>query len=378
KTTLSLALKELFGFAHIQNDNITQKNTATKFYNTIIDEFKEHDVVIADKNNHLAMHREGLTSAINAKYPNTCFIALYWVHDNHSISDIFATTSGRVHARGDNHQSLHPTEDDVDPIIQKFLNEFVAYDPLSNPGDEAIHEIIELDPLDDEFTMLRKTISQLCPLIGVPSPSESEMRKALDNTKKYRPTVRKVFKSKSKGKPRYFGVHLDGDVCTLLTQYLAKYEATVDEVTQKRFQQLIAGKRVPNQHHITLVHSFDIVHLEGEERRVGQAVWDKYSDEMEGGKEGRRVTVRFRSLVSTKRLMTLEVEEIVPAEASTPNKILHVTVGTMLDEIKAMESNVVLERLLRDGGQVPPEHGEVKRVVFEEQLEIGGMVKSFY
>lgn len=323
------------------------------------------------------MHRDGLTSTISAKYPNTCFIALYWVHDKHPISEIFAVTSARVHARGDNHQSLRPSDDDVDPIIQKFLNEFVAYDPLSNPGDEAINEIIELDPLDDEFTTLKKTISRLGPLIGVPSPSESKMQKALDNAKEYRPMIRKVIKSKGKSKPKYFGVYLDGDVRTLLTRYLAEHKATVDELTQKRFRQFIAGKRVPNQHHITLLHSFDIVHLEGEERRVLQAMWDKYSDDMEGGKEGQRVTVRFRSLVSTERLMTLEVEEIVPAEASTPNRILHVTVGTMLDEIKAIESNIVLESL-RDGGQVPPEHGEVRRVVFEDHVELGGMMKAFY
>lgn len=49
KTAVSVALKDLFGFGHVQSDDIRAKKPAPLFLKTVADELKTHDVVIADK-----------------------------------------------------------------------------------------------------------------------------------------------------------------------------------------------------------------------------------------------------------------------------------------------------------------------------------------
>lgn len=72
KTTLAKILRYVcpFSFCHIQSDNMPRKDTAKHFVNHVIDGFDRHQVVFADRNNHLRMHRERLTQAFLAKYPN--------------------------------------------------------------------------------------------------------------------------------------------------------------------------------------------------------------------------------------------------------------------------------------------------------------------
>jgi tRNA ligase len=49
KTLVGLALTKLFGFAHTQSDNVTQKKTAGPFLNNIMDLLVKSDVVFADR-----------------------------------------------------------------------------------------------------------------------------------------------------------------------------------------------------------------------------------------------------------------------------------------------------------------------------------------
>lgn len=49
KTAVSVALKHLFGFGHVQSDDIQAKKPAPLFLKNVADELKTHDVVIADK-----------------------------------------------------------------------------------------------------------------------------------------------------------------------------------------------------------------------------------------------------------------------------------------------------------------------------------------
>ena len=49
KTTIAVALKKLFGFGHVQSDDIRAKKPAPVFIRKVFDELKTHDVVIADK-----------------------------------------------------------------------------------------------------------------------------------------------------------------------------------------------------------------------------------------------------------------------------------------------------------------------------------------
>ena len=49
KTTVAVALCYLFGFGHVQSDDIKQKKAAPVFLKNVASALKEHDVVIADK-----------------------------------------------------------------------------------------------------------------------------------------------------------------------------------------------------------------------------------------------------------------------------------------------------------------------------------------
>ena len=49
KTSLAVALKHLFGFGHVQSDDIHAKKPAPIFIKRVVEELNKHDVVIADK-----------------------------------------------------------------------------------------------------------------------------------------------------------------------------------------------------------------------------------------------------------------------------------------------------------------------------------------
>ena len=49
KTTIAVALAYLFGFAHVQSDDIQAKKPAPIFIRNVVNALKKHDVVIADK-----------------------------------------------------------------------------------------------------------------------------------------------------------------------------------------------------------------------------------------------------------------------------------------------------------------------------------------
>src|SRR5262249_8690591 len=51
KTTIALALTHLFGWGHIQNDNITGPKRPPRFTKALLDELDEHPAAFADRNN---------------------------------------------------------------------------------------------------------------------------------------------------------------------------------------------------------------------------------------------------------------------------------------------------------------------------------------
>ena len=49
KTSVAVGLQHLFGFGHVQSDDITSKKAAPIFIKHVTQALKKHDVVIADK-----------------------------------------------------------------------------------------------------------------------------------------------------------------------------------------------------------------------------------------------------------------------------------------------------------------------------------------
>ncbi|ORX70225.1 hypothetical protein DL89DRAFT_223484, partial [Linderina pennispora] len=183
KTTVSLALSRLFGFGHVQNDNITaKKNARGAFHRAILNEFDSHDFVVADRNNHMPVLRQSLTEAIREELPNCRIVAMQWSHEDAPADRILQNTSNRVIARGEGHQSLTPKgTPQFRSIMRNFVREFRPIDADSE-ADGLIEHVIELDPMADSSTNLRAVIDTMCEMFPemLQRPSEDEIDAALN------------------------------------------------------------------------------------------------------------------------------------------------------------------------------------------------------
>ncbi|KAJ1727292.1 trna ligase [Coemansia biformis] len=215
KTTVSLALASLFGFGHVQNDNITvKKNPRGAFHRAVMHGFDGHAFVIADRMNHMPDMRLTLTTAVREELVNCRIVALYWSHDGAPDEKILEKTVARVIGRGEAHQSLTPKRTpDFRGIMRGNLARFAPLD-LDSTSDGLVEDVIELDPLADSAANLQKAVDGLCDLFPdvLTRPSAADMARALDLALAYKPTVLKDVgakakaKDKAKQKPQFFGL----------------------------------------------------------------------------------------------------------------------------------------------------------------------------
>ncbi|KAI8873009.1 hypothetical protein GQ42DRAFT_160844 [Ramicandelaber brevisporus] len=166
KSTLGSALSRLFGFGHIQNDNITaKKRPGDKFNDAVWSAFGDHDVVYADRNNHLRAMRDSLTKYVHGLDPRVRIIGIHFRHSisgSRDINKYLTVTSDRVKLRGENHQSLTPGRTpNFMAVMHRFLREYQPLDNEANESDQLIDTVLELDPLADPMTNLVTTVEFL-------------------------------------------------------------------------------------------------------------------------------------------------------------------------------------------------------------------------
>ncbi|CAG8781355.1 18773_t:CDS:2, partial [Dentiscutata erythropus] len=304
KTTIALTLASLFNFGHIQNDNITGKNVRLEFHNNIIREFENKDVVIADRNNHIQELRKTLIEAIARQYPNIRIVALYW---NHGINpdEIFQITSQRILLRGDNHQSLTPENPKYESIIRSFLHGFEPLD--SNNGiDHNFDHVIDLDINKDVKTNLLHILEELRLILGIEKPDASSIDAAIESAMSYKPSIRKNVNRKSSNQkklsstvrvrqPSYYGVAFDFDFNNFLKQYFEEHP----NLDSRTYIKLAQKKRIPLEHHVTLVHAADIPSKEG------KVIWKEYKEMFEEEPQPQQVQVFFDKMVFDSRIIAL-------------------------------------------------------------------------
>jgi tRNA ligase len=162
KTTIAVALSRLFGWGHIQNDNITGKRKPPIFTASILEQLKEKPVVFADRNNAQKREREQLITDLYLSSQSIRLVALHFVHTPETIDHIRRTTHERVFSRGDNHQNIQAATDrnKVIGIMEGFIKRFEPVDGEKRP-DDAFDSIIELDPIAGSRANLEKVISEL-------------------------------------------------------------------------------------------------------------------------------------------------------------------------------------------------------------------------
>ncbi|KAH9830093.1 RNA ligase-domain-containing protein [Rhodofomes roseus] len=253
KTSVAVALSHLFGFGHIQSDDIKAKKAAPVFIRNVVDLLKTHDVVIADKNNHLAQHRQQLRNATANMKPPVRLMALNWSFDV-PLSTIHRVCADRIAERGENHQSL--VAGAHEDVVWQFLKN------AEELSDDEVDVSVEMGWEESLEDGLARAVDACVRILGVQKPDQEKFGEALAVARGYRPkaTAKKPAaseqgkkKEKKEPPPRYYGVLAEVDLESVL-----KKRFSAEDVSQsgKAFwERLVKDKRVTPRPHVTIVHS---------------------------------------------------------------------------------------------------------------------------
>ncbi|KAG5462709.1 MAG: tRNA ligase kinase domain-containing protein [Olpidium bornovanus] len=323
KTTVSLVIADLFGCGHVQNDNITKKRAGGKAFNeAVIKELTDHDIVIADRNNHLRRLRGDLTTAVKEAFPDCRVVCFYWDVTQEPSPRVVEGTRKRVMDRGENHQSLTPGRNpQFDKVIRAFVNDFQPLD--SNfCEDSLIDEVVQFSVTDTLRQNARVAINAVAEFCGLPVPPASRVEEALAKaTTDYRPTVVKNVKNNKRRQEnwRYYGLVVrENEVKTLVDRCLSGNAVPPAVPDQWRSSTMVETP------HVTLVHKKS---LAGQAQ--GEKIWSLCKAKVESSDEPVRCQFMVSRLLRTRDVLVLEVVpgSFEPAWIECASSYPHVTVA---------------------------------------------------
>ncbi|CAI2167060.1 7588_t:CDS:2 [Funneliformis geosporum] len=350
----TIGCAKLFSFVHIQNDNIVMKKPRLEFHKIINESFKTRDVVIADRNNHLKYLRRTLIEAVKEIWPKVRIVAIYWNHDRPD-DEIFQITSKRIVARGENHQSLTPSDSDYEKVIWRFLEDFEPLDSNNNVDDQ-FDDVIDLDIANDIKTNLEIVIDRLQGIIGIEKPGEDAINNAIDEIKNYKPSIRKRQSSQS-ANCAYVGIALDFNIRNFLTEYFKEHSQKDPGI----FKELVQRDRIKSTFHVTLINRKEL-------KKGNSELWKKCIAMC-----GQQVKIYISKIIANAQIMALAVDRFDPENVPYSNKCPHVTVGTISDDVKPVQANSLCESVLRDKNSGNEGH----IITLEKGLELTGTIKGF-
>lgn len=302
KTTLAVALQHLFGWGHVQNDNIIGKNRPPRFTRAVT-ELLENDVpvVFADRNNSGKQERAQILDGVHRSHPHVRLVALNFPHTPETLNKIREVTQGRVIARGDNHQTIQAASDEkkVIGIMEGFIYRF---DPVREgvAPDDGFDVIIDLDPTAQSRRNLETLIGQLhnnFPKLFTEMPTSEDLDEAIKFAlSDYKPDVRHTIpdrgskhdragnqKSQKQPHKQQAQVAPQPKVKKHPLEYISVALPTTDvrsgldkafgsvPIEQARFfRQLDQSRRVQPDFHVTLIHRAS--------SKAHPQLWKKYSD----------------------------------------------------------------------------------------------------
>ncbi|KAI8602501.1 RNA ligase-domain-containing protein [Dissophora ornata] len=329
KTTVSVALAKLFGWAHVSSDdfNHMRKNPGQKFIKEIVDRLKKNMVVIADRNNFEYLHRERIMAAVHKEYPKTRFVALYWSHDDLPISRIREMEIERVKSRGSNHQTLTPEYcPEFETVIHKFLVSFQPLHPMVEP-DSNFSYVVESKVGEDSLTFVERIVKEFAiPTLGaggignhsIPKPEEIKeaVRYALEDWKPERvasgeaakhfkgkqadqtslvqsdqaasgstDAVVTTAKSRRVKEPKYYAISLEVNaVLRFMDEDIAQADGSKDRALWTRLQEQIAAWKADNRigiyQHVTLIHTSTRKDTSPKKAQRAEELWKFYVEEL--------------------------------------------------------------------------------------------------
>ncbi|EMD01257.1 hypothetical protein BAUCODRAFT_60996 [Baudoinia panamericana UAMH 10762] len=417
KTTVALALCKLFGWGHVQNDNITvKKGKPQAFANACCKALEDHPAMIADRNNHQKRERQQLIEDVTKTVPNAHFICLQYVHERGNYDNIRQATRERVLSRGDNHQTIQANtkgSSEVVSIMEGFMERFQPVNQDSSP-DDGFDLVVNLDPCgssrDNLETVVNALYAEYPKLFGDQDmPSADDMDAAVDGAlTNYTVDIKHEIKGRDdrrgrqnnnhhpvhgtglNGQPNgkqkerkveYFAVQLPPTRVNAILEALFR-EASPE--VARMYHTLKSQRRIQAEFHVTLIHRANA----GEHA----ALWDKLSEmhakastsaaastssDGESPKLG-KCKVRLERLVWDDRVMAFLVR-LSPSEEggemlfTSVNQAPHITVGTASADIKPVEANELLGRYLREGVRGS---GGVQEVVVKGMVELEGIVRG--
>ncbi|RMY64547.1 hypothetical protein D0863_09748 [Hortaea werneckii] len=408
KTTVALGLCKLFGWGHIQNDNITvKKGKPAAFASACCKELESYPAMIADRNNHQKRERKQIIEDVSKIVPHAHFVAMEYSHDRSNYERIRAATRERVLGRGDNHQTIQAASKgpgEIIGIMEGFMERFEPAD-IENSPDDGFDTVIKLDPTADSRDNLEVVISQLYtefPKLfqNHEMPSSHDMDMAIQAAlNDYQVDIKHEIKGRDdrrnkqnkqqmngqagvangKQKPRgveFFAVQLPA---TRVYAILDAIFRDTDPETAHMYSTLRQQRRVQTEFHVTLIHkAMANEHSEHWSRLLdmhNQAAQGEQSPLQPEPKLG-ACKVRLERLVWDERLMAFVVR-LSPVDGSneqftTVNQTAHVTVGTASPDIKPVESNHLLARWLQEGSGPTG----IKELPVKGNVELEGTVKA--
>lgn len=383
KTTVALALTKLFGWGHIQNDNITgQKGRPKQFAIQLTNSLALHSVVIADRNNHQKRERKQVMEDVLQVVPDARFVALHYVHDPkpEMLPEIRRVTQDRVLERGDNHQTIQAgskSRYEITTIMEGFLQRFEPLDGNREP-DNSFEEVVDLDVIASSRHNLETVVNAIrnaYPKLIMDAPSSVDLDEAIAAAmNEYQPDIKHdlSFRSKNKNKnakeakenwsegpenrvqdPKtksdkieYFCLRLP------TTQVLSSLESTfsLQGATVARFyRQLQHTRRIQQAFHVTLIHRASMPqHTD---------LWQKLTSlHLNASSSSQKIPdpilgncrVYLERVIWDDRVMCI-VARILDDWWESVNVLPHVTIGTADTSIKPKESNDLLQRWLQGG-----------------------------
>jgi tRNA ligase len=400
KTALAIALTHLFPFIrHTQSDNVQTKRTGPTFLKNVVGELDKHDVVFADRNNHIYKHRDEIVKSVKSwesssldpangkkrqkslkkekveeakegvekemlQQRHVRLIALVWSLDPLPLNAIHHLCSDRLVERGDNHQSLRVESGrEHEQVLWQFLQKREAFggEEQEDEGqsDAAFDDVIAIDLHSTMEDSVMVVATRLARLLKMPLPSVEQANAAVEKARQYRVSVKKEPKAVVQPSIRYYGLSLDLDLVTLAESIAAR-----DDRAKAAVAELVRQKRVVSRPHVTLVHNSETGSAaegdqaekpsshakkeEKEETAAAQKRWEFYSSLYQKDTGAVLFHLEVDCLAWDDRAMSLGISKVSMGGSSEFQALQgedwrpHITVGTFHEDIRPFEGKRVL------------------------------------
>lgn len=415
KTTVALALRKLFGWRHIQNDDFEmgKKDKPKRFAFAVHQALSQSPVVFADRNNHQKRERKQLIEDIVRLLPRAHFVALHYLHERPGVKRqdyhdrIRNVTRHRVLTRGDNHQTIQSsskTEGQIISIMDGFMQRF---EPVHGNGipDEWFDAIIDLDVtvsskenLKTVVTRLRELYPKLIPTM----PTEEEMDQALNaalhdyhangknnipdrtkDTATVQTSHQQTGQAKSSLPPReptYFCISVPTEQ---VMDALKSLFSSQPPETARIYREFAAKGRIQAAFHVTLIHQNNAKNYKDIWKHYKQLYSRACKTAGLGSVLGPGTIdvnldtcrVELERIVWDKRIICIVVRLLDAEEKGLPsiNNVAHITVGTANPDIRPKESNALLAEWLEKGSG---DKTQIWELPFEEKPLLEGKVRA--